>query len=356
MQLYKDDLDEAKDRMARWWNGEDIGRPAMQLLARREAPIENIPVMPQPEGWTGRYSTRNFEYRVNLARRACVSTHFLAEAFPAVSADLAPNTLALYLGCKGIEQPDTVWCEPCIESPETARFQIDPDNFYWDFTLRLVKEQLRFGADRFLSEFPDLIEGLDTLAAMRDSQTLMIDMLERPEWVHESLKQITQCYFAAYDSLYDMIKDRDGSSVFWAWAPGRIAKLQCDISAMISPDMFGEFMVPVLREMTDRLDYSIYHWDGPEALKHHDHLLSLPRLNLIQWIPGAGEYPSADRKWWPYFHKTFDAGKKIYLRNISNQIDAFLEMRTEFGSNIKNFLVRAEFPNITEAKRFMESF
>ena len=39
-----------------------------------------------------------------------------------------------------------------------------------------------------VSRIPDLIEGLDTLAAMRDTQPLLIDLLERPEWVHDALR------------------------------------------------------------------------------------------------------------------------------------------------------------------------
>jgi len=86
--------------------------------------------MPQPEGWLTNYSTSDFAYRVNIALRSCVNTWFLAEAIPNVSPDLGPNCLALYLGCRGIEQPRTVWCEHIIETPEKAGFELDPDNFY----------------------------------------------------------------------------------------------------------------------------------------------------------------------------------------------------------------------------------
>jgi 5-methyltetrahydrofolate--homocysteine methyltransferase len=199
--FYKEDFDEARDRLTAWWNGKDIGRPAMQLFAPREKPLEDVPEMPTPPGWLTDYSTSNFDYRVNMSRRACIGTHFLTEAIPIVSPDLAPNCLALYLGCKGVDQPGTVWCEPCMDSPETAVFKNDPKNFYWDFTLRLGKEQLRFGKNRFLIQFPDLIEGLDTLAAMRGTQELLFDLVERPDWVHASLMQITDRYFEYYDIL-----------------------------------------------------------------------------------------------------------------------------------------------------------
>ena len=347
--LYREDFDEVRDRLTAWWNGEDIGRPAMLVTAPRQTPLENVPEMPRPEGWLTHYSTTSFEYRVNLSARACVSTHYLAEAVPNVAPDLAPNCLALYLGCRGIEGPDTVWCEPCIESPETASFEFDQENFYWNFSLRLAREQLRLGKGKFLLSFPDLIEGLDTLAAMRDTQTLLVDLMERPEWVHDALRQITDRYFDYYDILYDLIKDERGGSHYWAWAPGRMAKFQCDFSAMISLEMFGEFMVPVLREMTERMDYCMYHWDGPGAIPHFDHLLSLPELDMIQWTPGAGVEPVTDNRWWPLYHKTIEAGKKAILIGCEG-IDNLTALKKEFGQKLRHFMISMEAESLRQAE------
>ena len=335
--LYREDMDEVRQRLATWWNGGDIGRPVIQITAPREKPLEQIEEMPQPEGWVTHYSTSNFAYRVNLSARACVNTWYLGEAVPMVSPDLAPNCLALYLGCKGVESEGTVWCEPFIDDPDQARFEYDPDNFYWQFSQRLGREQLRLGKGKFLLQYPDLIEGLDTLAAMRGNATTLIDLLERPEWVHACLRRITDLYFHYYDILYDMMRDEVGGSIFWAWAPGRMSKFQCDFSAMISPEMFGEFMVPVLTEMCERVGYCMYHWDGPGALPHHDHLLSIPALTMLQWTPGAGQEPTHDARWWPLYHKTVDAGKKLFIG--CDTIDTLKALRKEFGPKLRQFLI-----------------
>jgi hypothetical protein len=114
-----------------------------------------------------------------------------------------------------------------------------------------------------------------------------------------------------------------------------MAKLQCDFSAMIGPEMFGEFMVPVLDEMTRRLDYSMYHWDGPGAIPHLDHLLSIENLDIIQWTPGAGEPPTWDKVWWPLYHRCFDGGKKVDIS--ASSIEQLAPLKKEFGPNVKNF-------------------
>jgi hypothetical protein len=121
---------------------------------------------------------------------------------------------------------------------------------------------------------------------------------------------------------------------------------------MISPDMYAEFMVPVLSEMCRRVDYCIYHWDGPGAVAHHDHLLSIPGIHVLQWTPGAGVDQPADRKWWPLYHKTIEAGKRVMIG--LEQEEDLLALRSEFGDKLKSFLItmRAETPQ--HAGRILE--
>ena len=355
---FRADMDEVRARLSSWWEGGDIGRPAMQIYARREEPLEAVPDVPKPEGWTTHYSTKDFGYRVHLARKACISTHYLAEAVPSVSPDLAPNCLALFLGCPGVEGEGTVWCDPVIPrdsggAPAEYDFACDESNFYWDFCRRLGQEQLELGRDKFLVEFPDLIEGLDTLAAMRGTEELLSDLLERPDWVQACLRRISDLYFEYYDRLYDMLRDEVGGSIFWAWAPGRMSKFQCDISAMISPPMFGEFMVPVLTEMCERVDWCMYHWDGPGALPHLDHLLSIDALDMIQWTPGAADEPTHNPRWWPYYHRIVDAGKTVLLLSCGGRY-GIGALKREFGDQFKRFMLRARARSPREAEELMK--
>ena len=37
--MYREDMDEVRARLTTWWNGGDIGRPAMQVYAPRSKPI-----------------------------------------------------------------------------------------------------------------------------------------------------------------------------------------------------------------------------------------------------------------------------------------------------------------------------
>ena len=346
--LYRPNWAEARERLTTWWNGGDIGRAAAQFTVRRETPHEDIEVLPEPEGWVTSYSWRSLPYRVNLARRQSLYTDYVGEATPwSAPGDLGPGCVSLYLGCEGHEMPGTVWMEQCIASPEQARFEVDRNNFYWNFTLQAHRETLRYSPGRFLHQFPDLIEGLDTLAAMRGSMELLTDMIDRPEWVRACLRQITDRYFYYYDVLYNLMRDEVGGSVFWAWAPGRMTKLQCDFSAMLSPAMFADFMKPVLVEMTERVGYSMYHLDGPEALGHVDTLLSVPGLNMIQWTPGAGEPFTDDPIWFPLYRRVIDAGKTLFI--FATDLPHLEAIKREFGSGCKQMLINMSFQTHQDA-------
>ena len=55
------------------------------------------------------------------------------------------------------------------------------------------------------------------------------------------------------------------------------------------------------------LDYAFYHLDGRGQIAHVDHLLSLPRLRGIQWVPGDGNPPA--ECWLPLLKRIRDGGK-----------------------------------------------
>jgi hypothetical protein len=94
---------------------------------------------------------------------------------------------------------------------------------------------------------------------------------------------------------------------------------------MISPKMFAEFVLPYLKRQCDGLDYSLYHLDGPEAVCHLDHLLSIESLDCIQWTPGAGQPGGGNPCWDTIYKKVLDAGKLIHAGMAPHEIKPFVK-------------------------------
>jgi len=98
---------------------------------------------------------------------------------------------------------------------------------------------------------------------------------------------------------------------------------------MISPSMFEGFIMPELRAQTQWMDRSTYHFDGIDQLKHLDLLLSLERLDMIQWTNVAGQ-PSL-LNYMDVFRKIQAAGKCLLLTVQPKEIRYVMEQLSSKG-------------------------
>lgn len=262
-------------------------------------------------------------YRRRQAEAQLSRTHFLADAFPIFDTQIGPGSLSTFLGSKPEFDEGTVWYWPCIEDPETCgpiRFSAE-NNPWLEAHLALIDEGLRHAEGRYLVSIPDLIENLDTLASLRGDSPLLYDLIERPTWVLEILAEINQAYFAAYDLIYERVKTLSEGSVFSAfrvWGPGKTAKIQCDISATISPRMFRKFVQPYLQEQVKWLDYSLYHLDGTTCLQHVEPLLEIEGLNAIEWTPQAGLEGGGSPRWYDLYRQIKAGGKGVQCIGVED--------------------------------------
>ena len=119
------------------------------------------------------------------------------------------------------------------------------------------------------------------------------DLLDQPDEVKEAGRQMVDTLIASGDEMFEVLRENcdQGSVNGWygTWSPGKHMQLQCDLSVMISPNMFEEFIMEELGRTTKWLDYSIYHLDGIEQTRFLDMLLSIKELNMIQWTQVEGQ-------------------------------------------------------------------
>jgi hypothetical protein len=313
---WKSDWPRAKEDLTRWWNRKGM---ALRVDARADKQIElrpdlmNLPTDPYIRGTDVKLRCDGAEY--NMVRE-----FFGGVGFPVYQAITGPGTLAECLGCKAVFEPDTVWYEPCIFEPDkSGPIKLSRENnAALDLHVRMVEEGLRRGRDKYLVAMPDLIENLDILAAMRGSENLLMDLVERPSWVKERNWEINQAFFEAFDIFFDLTKFEGGNPfIFGLWGPGKTCKVQCDFSCMISPAMFKEFVVPCLTAQCDWLDYSMYHLDGETALQHLNLLLEIDSLDAIEWTPmgAAGQsnvsHTGGHPQWYDLYRRIKAGGKSV---------------------------------------------
>lgn len=313
---WKPDWPAARGNLVKWWHRQGL---ALCLTVPR-APVEPITRPPELADVETRWTDP--AYRCSRAEAEMAECDFLAEAFPYFDTQIGPGSLGTFLGARPRFDPGTVWYEPCIDDPESyGPIRFDPQgNRWWRAHMALIDEGLRRAGGRYLVGIPDLIENIDTLAAMRGNERLLMDLIDRPAWVKERLAEINEAFFAAFSLMYGKVKDEQGGNAFCAfriWGPGKTAKLQCDFSCMISARMFREFVSGPLAAQCEWLDYSMYHLDGTTALQHVEALLEIEALDAIEWTPQAGRPGGGSPEWYDLYRRIKAGGKAVQAIGVA---------------------------------------
>ena len=330
--MWKDNWAETRQHFTDWWKrtGLVVGMGGVPLAPGQAH--EKVALPAQPASVRESYTDGPMRARRNHHKLAGRS--FPADALPISNTEIGPGSLALFLGCEPGFSPETVWFEPCLQDcPDPEKlppFTFDASNPWWQITETTLRACARLAAGKYLVGCPDLIENIDILSALRNPQTLLMDLIERPEWVERKVAEINRVWFEAYQRIYDIVKLEDGSSTFGAfniWGPGKTAKLQCDASAMFSPAMFKRFVVPALTEQCEWLDCSMYHLDGTQAMGHLDALLGIDALDAIEWTPQAGIERGGHPRWFDLYKRILAAGKSVQVvgvktKELSRLLDA----------------------------------
>lgn len=338
--LYKNNWDETKIKWENYWKGKNTGRPLMRVIAKKEdkKDIKREEEL-KPRDMEDRYL--NPERIVERFRYFCESHEFLGESFPNLSVDFGPGSMAAYLGCNIVFNEDTVWFEEFVEDwTEYKKIEYNSENEWFKKHIELFRKVKELAGDDFYIGIPDIMENIDVLASMRGAQDTIFDMIDEPEELEERIKQIDDIYFTYYDQFYNIVKDGENGScytVFQIWGPGKTAKIQCDFSAMMSPDNFRDFIQESLRKQAKQLDNVLYHLDGPDAIKHVDALMEIDEIDALQWTSGDYGPDGTFEEWYPIYDKAVAAGKGLWIKVYSGEFHEWIErldkLVARYGSN-----------------------
>ncbi len=355
---YCRDFAAIQQRFEGWWNHKDIGRPLMRVTAPKPGAAGAPPIASSLEQ---RYTDP--EFITAATRYELEHTLLLGDSFPNATCDLGPGSMALYLGSEPKFAEDTVWyTETCEEAEEFADLTFDPQNKWWVRHQEILRKMVELAGGDYLVCIPDIIENADILSSLRGAQELCYDMIDCPEDVEAGVQKIDEFYFKYYDALRDIVADPDGTvayTVFQILGPERIAKIQCDYSALISPDMYWDIIVPSLRKQCRNLRHSMYHLDGPDAIKHVDALMTIEELDALQWTCGAGQPDGASERWFPIYDKVRDAGKSLWIQLYDGGPEDWeagtRRIMDRYGRHGLYFYY-PPFPSAREAEDFMRKF
>ena len=320
MNTWKPNLEETKRHYIDWWNHKGIILNMWEHFQEGVAPHADIPAPPAPKDLNQQWFDP--QWRAEYLDWYVAHSSLKADMLPVANTQLGPGSLAAILGGVFEGGEDTIWIHPNPNYTDDIRFDENHPN--WLLHKELLKACKEKAQGHYYVGMPDLMEGLDVLAALKGTDKVLLDTVMQPEVLEHQMQQINDIYFRVFDELYDIIRERprvgeQGSGMgdemafcyFSSWAPGKMSKLQSDISTMISEDDYRRFVQPFIREQCQKIDYTLYHLDGVGAMHHLPALLEIEELNAIQWTPGVGQPQGGSSKWYDLYRQILEGGKSI---------------------------------------------
>lgn len=310
--MWKPNLEETKKHYIDWWNHKGIVLNMWEHFQEGVKPHADVPMPPAPKSLDQKWFDP--EWRAEYLDWYVAHSSMKADMLPVANTQLGPGSLAAILGGVFEGGEDTIWIHPDPNYTDDIKFDInDPANKNWQLHKDLLRACKKKAKGNYYVGMPDLMEGMDVLAAMKGTDKVLLDTVTQPEVLERQMQQINDIYFKVFDELYDIIREGDEMAFcyFSSWAPGKMTKLQSDISTMISVEDYRRFVQPFIRQQCQKIDYTLYHLDGVGAMHHLPALLEIEELNAIQWTPGVGEPQGGSPKWYDLYKKILAAGKSI---------------------------------------------
>ena len=304
----KPDFDVVAERWEAFWRGQNE-RP----MVGAEIPRAGVTPIEKP-GYAA-LAAGDLEPVIDRLLAWAETHEFLGDSIPFFYLEFAADHFASLLGAD-LDFPEGQeggWAVPFVEDLDRAEIRFDRDGKWWRRTLECA-EALRARCDgKLLIASPSLVANLDALSAIYGPQKLLFALVDNPDGVQRELDQIDRAFAEIVDAFAEMLDYGQFGSInrHGMYTRGRTNVLQCDFSYMISPEMFREFVVPHLAREMEQLDAVEYHLDGPGAIRHVEALCEMERLDVVQWVAGAGG--PAEQDWIWLYDRIDELGKGQFL-------------------------------------------
>ena len=325
---YKEDTDEAKERMSAWWDYEIIDRPVLSYYYPKKRGKLGTYLDTVGENWTLARINDDIDNAIDGYEKRAEETYFGGESIPQYFPNYGPGIMAAVFGVTPLFKSNTVWFSLPIK-PENIidhleSIKLNQNNEWYSRLLRITETAAKRARKDYLVTVTDIGGVLDILSSFLGPTNIILTMKRNPNIIDTCRTIILEKLLKVYDDLQKIISQYcDGCSCWLGiWSKKRWYALQSDFCAMLNPTWFKKFVLPDLVTQAEHMDHAIYHLDGPNALPHLDFLLNEHNITGIQWVPGAGNPAMGSKDWIPLYKKIQNAGKNLVIdaapENISH--------------------------------------
>ena len=329
------DWEKTKSRLSALWENELVDRACIAIPVTDGDAYEPITTMADNLSQKELKMSYTDPYYISEHfRNKMLHTRYMGDALPCIFPNFGTNGFVQYAGAQPVYKPDTIWYAPILDEPNESLIAYHEDVF--NEHMQIIHKLVELSKDEYFISMPDHCGILDGLAVLRGTEEFLYDMMEEPDFVKKGLRKLIDIQRKVIPGFYDAIykNNKNGITHAWMhlWSEKRIMQVQCDLSVMISPDYYKEFVLPELEASTEWADYMVYHLDGQEQIRHLDYILSVDAIKMIQWTPVAGQPPTTT--FIPVLQRIQKAGKGLVLILEPWEVEIVMDQLSSKGLRI----------------------
>ena len=315
---FKPDLEDAARRFDAFFAGDLIDRPPVCITAPRRGRT-----LPPRLTYHDRVH-RDIDEILDITLQTAEATYYGGEAMPKFWPSLATDEVAAFCGAEikfSADSGDTNWAVPFVEDWDTVLpLRLREDAPLWQRMRKLLQRYADRLAGKMLVMPLDLHTNMDLLMSIRGSERLCMDLIDQPEMIDRAMDSARAVFRELWDAITADARMYEHGFAHDVYSMEGAATLQCDFSCMIGPEMFRRWVLPALEEEAAIVKHVMYHWDGPDAVKHADDLIASKGLHTLGYVPGAGHGTHIDHL--DLLRKIQNGGKAVYVWGPPEQIMA----------------------------------
>ena len=219
------------------------------------------------------------------------------------------------LGCKLRVLPENVMGEEQhISWEEALQVRLDYNNPWFQRYIALAEALAARAAGQFPVSHGAEIGPTDMHAVLRGHTQSLVDLIDAPEKTAELLRNMGDLFEAVNRALWARIPLYHGGyfdGQYCLWAPGPIARLQEDATAVYSPDLYRALVQPVDRALASHFECAFMHLHSTSMFLL-DAILEIEELRCLEINRDASGPPLKEMI--PYFQQVQAAERSLVIR------------------------------------------
>ncbi|MBN1580673.1 MAG: hypothetical protein JXA89_08205 [Anaerolineae bacterium] len=204
--------------------------------------------------------------------------------------------------------------ERFLDWDEALQIELDPQNLWYRAYLALADELVKAAAGRFPVSHNAEIGPTDMHAVLRGHTRSILDLVDAPENTARLLWRLAEIFRDVTEALWQrlpLFHSGYFDAQYSLWAPGPIARMQEDATAVYSPDLYRQLVQPADRMLARHFPCSFIHLHSTSMFLL-DAFIEIEELGCFQVNNDASGPPVADMI--PYFQRIQDADRSLLIR------------------------------------------